>query len=82
MQRTVFLHYTKGKGGRLCLTDTLCNCDGGKRFIGGCAHSVAILRHLFEQKSGTCEPITTKSEDELLKGFKICLQMDIEDEDE
>ena len=83
-QRTVFLHYTKGSGarGKLRLTDTLCNCDGGQRVIGGCAHSVAILRHLFEQKSGECDPITTKSEDELLQSFKIGLQMEIEDEDD
>ena len=60
-------------GGKLCLTDTLCNCDGGKRVIGGCAHSVAILPHLFEHKSGACEPITTESEDKLLQSFKIGL---------
>jgi hypothetical protein len=33
------------------LTDTLCNCDGGLRTIGGCAHSVAITPSLRVEKS-------------------------------
>lgn len=82
-QRTVFLHYTKkGVNGSLRLTDTLCNCDGGRRVIGGCAHSVAILRYLFEQKTDTLESVTTKSEEELLQHFRIALEREVDDADD
>ena len=81
-QRTVFLFYTRQrKKNDLLLTDTLCNCDGGQRVIGGCAHSVAVLRFLFEQKTGAHQSVTTKSEDELLQNFKIALETEIEDDD-
>ena len=81
-QRTVILHYTKVAGGALKLADTLCNCDGGRRVIGGCAHSIAVLRFLHEKKSGSNEPITTKSEQDLLQSFKIELERLLEGDDD
>lgn len=34
------------------IEDTMCSCPGGYRTIGGCAHSIAVLRLISELQSG------------------------------
>ena len=80
-QRTVHLLYTK-KRGLFQLTDTLCNCDGGKRVIGGCAHSIAVLRFVDEQKTGTEKLILTQSEQELMDCFDLDFSFDSDSDDD
>ena len=45
------------------------------------AHSVVVLRFLFEQKTVAHQSVTTKSEDELLQNFKIASHTKNEDDD-
>ena len=54
--RIVHLLYRQGS-----LVDTYCTCESGMRTIGGCAHAIAVLRHILELKTGAAVPLPTKS---------------------
>ena len=76
---TIYLLY-KSIDGVMSLSDTMCNCDGGLRTIGGCAHSTAALRYILEVQNQNCVPSVDRSEKIFLEMFGF--QSDDESADE
>ena len=55
--RTVYVLFRLGE-----IEDTPCNCESGRRTIGGCAHGLALLRLISRQQTGDTSTTYLKSD--------------------
>ena len=76
LPRAIYLLYKKARGEQFELTDTLCSCDGGLRTVGGCAHSIAVLRYVHETQQQIEEPLPSRSLRIYNEMFPDCLSED------